>query len=242
MIKKILSLAAVAVLSGTAFGQGMRGGAGMMRMMQGTTAQSLMLLRREDVQSEIKMTDDQKGKLDSLQSGAQDKFRAAFANMRQNAGGGGDPEAMMKAAQTTMAALFEDLSKDALAILEPDQKKRLKELVVQAQGTLAVLQPDVDKEIGGLTPGQKAQIDDLQRRQDEANRNLIEQVQGGEIDREDMGNKMEANRKIMDQAVGKLLTEPQRAKLKEMSGKAFEFKDPKPGTPGAWGRPGGGGR
>ena len=210
----------------------------MMRMFQSGPAYSLQILNREDVQSEIKLTDDEKGKLDALRAGARGRFTSAFADMR-NAGGDVDREAMMKIVQTKMQAIFEDMAKEALGALDQDQRKRVQELAIQSQGSLAVLQPSVAKEIG-LTPAQKAQIDDLQNRQDEANQGLFEQAQNGDIEREERDEKIAKNKTILDANVTKVLTETQRTKLKEMSGKPFEFKDPKPGTPGSFGRPGGG--
>lgn len=236
---KLLATAAFAALASLSLAQqGMRGMQGMMRMFQSGPTQSLMMLRRDDVREEIKLNDDQKGKLDALQAGARERFQSVGSEMRAAFMNGGD-ETAMKAVQDKMQAILDALAKEALGILDDGQKKRVRELVVQSQGPLGILQPEMAKEIV-LTPAQKAQIDDLQNRQMEANRNLWEQAQNGEIDREDVGKNMEKNRTILDAAILKILTEAQRAKFKELSGPAFAFKDPKPGTPGAWGRPGGG--
>lgn len=237
MTKKILALAAFAALSCVSLAQGVPG-RGMMRMFQGGSMATSMLLGREDVQAEIKLTDEQKGKLDALRAGARDRFRTVFTDLRNN-GGGGSPEEMQAAIQTKMQTLMEDMSKEAMAVLDESQKKRVKELGIQSQGALVVLQKEVAKEIN-LTAAQQTRIDELQRLQEEATMGLFEKVQSGDIDREDMNNSMEKNRKTMDTEVAKVLTEAQRAKLKEMGGKPFEFKDPKPGTPGSFGRPGGG--
>lgn len=199
---------------------------------------SLMLLGREDVQGELKLTDDQKAKLDSLREGARDKFRSAFTEVR-TANENASPEDMQKAIQVRMQSLMEDMASDVLKVLEPDQKKRLTELYVQSAGSLAVVQADVSKELE-ITPAQKAKIDDLQRLQDEANQGIFEKAQNGEIDREEIPTMMQKNSKIMDDSIAKILTEKQRTRLKELGGKPFEFKDPKPGTPGSFGRPGGG--
>lgn len=233
MTKKILALAAFAALSCVSLAQGP--GRGMMRIFQGGQMATLMLLGREDVKAELKVTDEQKGKLDALRAGARDRFRTAFQGFQR----GADPEEMRKTMEAKIQGLMEDMAKETLGILDEGQKKRLKELGVQSQGSLAILQKDISAEIG-LTAAQKAKIDDLQRLQDEANANLIEKMQSGEIDREDMGTSMQKNRAILDEAVAKLLTETQRAKLKELGGAPFTFKDPKPGTPGSFGRPGGG--
>ena len=235
MTKKLLIVAATAALAVSASAQGFRGGA-MFRAFQTGPMASAMLLNREDVQAELKITDDQKGKLDEIRTGVRDKMRSAFTDMRNNAG---SPEDAQKAMQTRMQGVMEDLAKGALAVLDAAQQKRVKELAIQSQGTLAVLQPDVAKELG-ITASQKARFDDLQRMQDEANGGLFERVQSGEIDRDQLGTSMQKNRTTMDAEMLKLLTDVQRAKLKTLGGAPFEFKDPKPGAPGSFGRPGGG--
>ena len=234
MTKKILLLAALAVLSGVSSAQGM--GGGFMRMMQGGPGASLQMLRRPDVKEELKLNEDQKGKLDALEAGARQRFTSVFSGMM--GGGGGDREAMMKEVQGKIMALMEDMSKEALGILDDGQKKRVKELAIQSAGSLAVLQKDVATELA-ITPAQKAKIDDLQRLQGEATQGIMEKVQEGELTREDIGPMMEKNTKIMDESVAKILTESQRAKLKALSGAPFAFKDPKPGA-FSFGRPGGG--
>lgn len=232
MKSRIVSLVALAALAGAAHAQGFR----MMRPTSGSKTSMVMLLGREDVQAELKLDDDQKGKLDAQRAGARDKFRQAFTEMRSAGEGGEDAQ---KTIQTKMMALFEDMAKDALAILTEPQKKRLQELYVQSSGPLAVTQPDLAKEIG-LTEAQKAKIDDLERMQGEATQNLWEQVNNQEIDRDEAMERMQKNSKIMETEVGKVLTPAQRDKLKVLGGAPFEFKDPKPGTPGSFGRPGGG--
>ncbi len=232
MKTRLLSIVALAALAGAAHAQGFR----MMRPTSGSKTSMAMLLGREDVQAELKLDDDQKGKLDAQRAGARDKMRAAFTSMR-GAGDGG--EDAMKAAQTKMMAMFEDMAKDALSVLTEGQKKRLQELYVQSSGPLAVSQPDIAKEIG-LSEAQKAKIDDLQRMQGEATQGLWERVNNQEIERDEAMETMEKNTKVMDAEVGKILTQPQRDKLKALGGTPFEFKDPKPGTPGSFGRPGGG--
>jgi hypothetical protein len=237
MTKRILVLAAFAALAGASSAQGWggQGRGGMMRMMQGSKMATLQLLGREDVQAEIKLNEAQKGKLDALRAGTRERFTTVFQSVPRTE----DREAMMKAVGEKMQVLMDTMAKETLAVLEEDQKKRLDELGIQSAGTLAVLQADVAKQIG-LTVAQKAKIEDLQRLQGEATQGVFERVQNGEIDREEIPTIMQKNSKIMDESVAKILTDAQRAKLKELGGAPFTFKDPKPGTPGSWARPGGG--
>ena len=239
MTKRILVLAAFAALIGASSAQGFGGGGGqrnMMRMFQGSKMATLMLLGREDVQGELKVTDDQKAKLDALRTGARDRFRTVFTSVPRT----DDQEAMMKAVGEKMQSLMDSMTKETLAILDDNQKKRLNQLGVQVAGSLAIMQPDIAKELN-VTAAQKAKIDDLQRLQGEANQGIWERVGNQEIDRDEATEMMGKNGKILEESVLKILTDDQRKKLKEMSGEPFAFKDPKPGTPGSFPRPGGGG-
>ncbi|RYG26084.1 hypothetical protein EON82_04665 [bacterium] len=238
MTKQILALAAFAALSCASFAQGFGGGPGrgMMRMFQGGKMATAMLLNRPDVQEELKLDDSQKGKLDALRAGARDRFMPVFQEVRQS---GLQGEDFQKAFQTRLQTLMDTMAKEALDVLSEAQRKRAQQLAVQSSGAMAVLQADVAKELV-ITPAQKAQIEDLQRRQEEATMGLFEKLQSGELQREQMPEIMQKNSKIMDESIRKLLTETQRAKLKELEGTPFAFKDPKPGTPGSFGRPGGG--
>ena len=57
------------------------------------------------------------------------------------------------------------------------------------------------------------------------------------MERDEMIATVQKNSKTLDIEIEKVLTAKQRAKLKELGGAPFEFKDPKPGSPGSWGRP-----
>ena len=231
MIKRTLLLVAAAALASASHAQG-RGG--MMRMFQGGTLASAMMLGREDVQAEIKLTDEQKGQIDAKRASAQERIRNFFTEMRSS----GNFNPQDSSTQTKMQNFFEDMSKDSLSVLTPAQTKRLGELAIQSRGAMAVVQPDVAKELG-ITAAQKAKIDDLQRLMNEANEGLYEKVRENEMDRDEMFATVQKNAKSLDVEIEKVLTPKQRAKLKELGGAPFEFKDPKPGTPGSWGRPGG---
>lgn len=230
MTQRILFAAALTALVSAAHAQGFRPGGGFMRMFQGGPMAQAMLLNREDVQEEIKLSDDQKGKLDAQRAAVRDKMRATFTQ-----GGDASPEERQK----TIQAMFEDVSKEALGVLTDDQRKRVKELSIQSSGALAVLQPDISKELA-ITEAQKVKFAELQRLQDEANAGLFERVSNGEIERDEMQKSMQKNSETLKTEFTKALTSAQRDKLKALSGAPFEFKDPKPGTPGSFGRPGAG--
>lgn len=218
-LKKILVSVVVLACIGSAFaqggGQGRRGG--MMQFGGRGGGSPVMLLQREDVQGELKLTDDQKSKLSGIRDKMQDRMREAF---QAAAGGGGQPdrEKMMAEMQKVTA----EIQKEVDGILNEDQKKRLRELAVQRAGNGAVMMPDVAKELG-ITDAQKTKIQALQQKQGEATQALFEKMRSGELDRDQMREKMEGNQKALDEEIGKILTEDQKTKLKAMAGKPFTF-------------------
>ena len=222
---KLLAVAAIAVIAVSSFAQG--GGGGGRGFGQGRggfggfqDATGVFLLNREDVAGEIKLTTDQKSKLDAIRTAQREKMRDMF----QGGGGGGDREAMMAAMQKLQA----ENAKETLAVLNDDQKKRLKELAVQRMGNAAIANADIQKELG-VTDDQKAKIKDLQDKQQAANQALGEKMRNQEMDRDQFQAAMTKNREVMNAELAKIITPEQKAKLTAMGGKAFKFVEPERG-------------
>ena len=219
-IMKFFAVTAIAIVAVSSFAQG-GGGGGRGGFGQGRggfggfqDATGVFLLNRDDVAGEIKLTADQKTKLESIRQAQREKMRDMF----QGGGGGGDREAMMAAMQKLQA----ENAKETLAVLNDDQKKRLKELAVQRMANAAVMNADIQKELG-VTDEQKAKIKDLQDKQQAANQALGEKMRNQEIDREQFQASMQKNREVMNAELGKILTPDQKTKLTAMGGKPFKF-------------------
>jgi Spy/CpxP family protein refolding chaperone len=218
-MKKISIALLLAIMALTASAQ--RGG-GMMSRMQNNP---LMLLGRADVQADLGLTDDQKDKLSGYtdQQAMGQRFMSAmqesgvsFQEMRSEEG--------RKKLEPVMTKLFEQIQKEVEAIMTPAQSKRLKEISIQFYGFRSVNTPDVAKAIE-LTDAQKQKIADLRKAQGEAMQGLMERARNQEISWEEMREKSAKNDEILDAEIGKILTDAQKAKLKEMGGKKFERKD-----------------
>lgn len=214
---KFIAVTAVTVMAVASFAQGGggRGGFGQGRGGFGGMQDSsgAFLVNREDVQAEIKLTADQKSKLDALRQAQREKMRDAMQG-----GGGGDQQAMMAAFQKMQA----ENTKETMAVLTDDQKKRLKELAIQRMGNAAIANADLQKELG-VTDDQKAKIKDLQDKQQAANTSLFEKMRNQEIEREQFQESMRKNTEAMNTELGKIMTADQKAKLATMSGKPFKF-------------------
>ncbi len=189
--------------------------------MGGGRGGGLQTLTRKDVQEDLKLTPDQIKQIEAIQAEQQQAMQSAMENMR--ASGGGDPQQM----QDEMQKMQATYKKKADAVLTADQQKRLKEINVQLQGTHAIMDKDVQKELG-LTEDQIKQIQAIQAAQRAYMQSMRDKIQSGEMQREDiMAYRTKQNEK-MDADLAKILTQPQKDKLKEMGGKPFVKKD-KPG-------------
>lgn len=232
--KKLLAIVTVVALAAGAFAQGGGRGQGRMgfRMGGAMGANPLNLLRRDDVKDELKITSDQTSKIQELQQKSGERQRQAMQDAGVNFGGGGGgfqmDDATRKKLTDAMAKVGEETQKDVDAILTPEQTKRLKELTVQRLGNSAITVPQYQKDLN-VTDAQKTKVADLQKKQMDAMQALGQKMRDQEIDMNGFREAMEKNNKIMEDELGKLLTDAQKAKLKELGGKPFTFKEDGPG-------------
>lgn len=216
-LRSLILIAASAVLVCSAMGQGRRGGFG--------PPDALQLANRDDVAQDLGLSADQKSKLSDLAEKNQQKMQDAMQEVRDSAGD--DRDAMMKGMMAAREKISAENAKAVAAILTPDQVKRLKEILIQFSGvTIVTSNKEIQADLG-ITDDQKAKFADLQTRQMAAMRELFQNAQG---DRDAMRAGMEKNRKAMEDEVGKILTDSQKAKLTEMGGtKKFVRVDPPAG-------------
>ena len=230
-LRIITVVAACAVLVGSCFAQGQ---GGRQRGRNGFNSLT-SIARRADVQTELKVTDDQKTKLEALApargggrngggGGGNGGGAGAGAAGAGAAGGAGrtapDPAAMAARREAEKKALAE--------ILNPDQMKRLQELLIQREGDRAIASEEVQTALG-FSDDQKSKVKALQEKMMSAQRDMMEKVRNGDMDRQAMRDAMTANNKTMGEELHKILTSDQADKLKAMGGAPFKFEDPTPG-------------
>jgi len=220
--KLAVAVALFAVVAG-AYAQGGRRGGGFQMTPN-------MLLSQKDVQTDLKMSDDQVKKITDLQTKQREEMRSAFQNA-QASGGGGDMAATMK-------KMNDDYKVQYDAVLTPDQQTRLHQIFIQWRKNQAILDPEVQTALN-ITSDQKTSITDLQSKRDEANTALREKQQSGEVSREEGQAIRTKNDATFEDQLGKILTSDQAAKLKDMGGAPFTGKIDMGGFGG--GRRGGGG-
>jgi len=219
---RALVVLAIGAMVSAAMAQGGGGGGRQGRggMMQGRMGMGPgQLINRPEVQTELKLTDEQKRQIQDILNKAREDMQGLMENARASGGG---PEEM----QRMFLEHNQAITKKINAVLTPEQAKRLKEIGIQAQGIRAILDPEVQKELG-LSADQKAQI---QRAQQENQRAMMEAFQGqrgggggGNVDREAMREARDKMNKQFEEALTKVLTPEQAQKLKEMGGAPFKL-------------------
>jgi hypothetical protein len=200
-----VTLLLATALCGTAFAQGR----GFGRFMRGPAS----LLTRAEVQTELKLTDDQKSKATALQEKLREERQGIFQELR---------DASPEERQQIMAKMTEEEFKKVNEILQPEQQKRLKQVWLQQQGEAALAHPMIQEELK-LTAEQKTKVGEIMRAQDEQRREIFQNAQG---DREAAMAKMEELRKKTNEKLAGLLTEDQKRQWKEMLGATLTLAEP----------------
>lgn len=172
------------------------------------------------VQEEIKVSEEQKKQIDEGLA----ELRGGF-NFQELQGLSAEDrekrmEEMRKKAETAGKAFEEKMNK----ILKPEQLARLKELSLQRQGAMALLRPDIAKDLG-LTEDQRKKMQGIFESARSANQPNLR-----ELSQEEREKVMTENREKLEKAQAELLavlTDDQKAKYAELKGKEFKFPEPR---------------
>jgi hypothetical protein len=207
-----VALGGLALVTGLVLAQG-RGGFGM--GMGGPAA----LLMRQDVQKELKVTDDQLAKLKEIGEEMREKGKEAFD--KADLQGLGQQERFAKMAEI-MKPVNDEATKKITALLQPEQNKRLKQLQRQQAGVRAFTEKEVQDALK-LSDDQKEQIKTIAKDADRERGELFKGGGGG-------GNFQESAKKMAAinaegvEKVQAMLTAEQKKEWKELTGEKFEFK------------------
>ena len=172
---------------------------------------------RDKVLDELKVTDDQRDKLMQL---AMERIMQTgpFLDSLQQAG----PEREKMLAEHRKNAR-EKLAKDLNEVLKPDQLKRMRQVTLQQEGSFALGQDDVRKELK-ITPEQLKQFMAVMQELQKQVEVLVKQAQsGGNPD--EIRPKIEQLRKDHGKKLEAVLTDAQKKQWKEVLGPLFELGD-----------------
>ena len=193
-------------------------GQGFGRMMGMGMASAL--LERPDVQRELNLTEQQKTQIRQMQ----EAMRTAWQEMRN------------LPPQERRQKMDELRQKnDPTKVLNEPQKKRLREIELQAMGPTAFLQPEVADELK-LTQEQRSRLQGIVMEQMQQ---LREQFQGGGSGQGQGMQNFQQMRDQMEKHMLEVLTPAQRQQWQQIQGKPFQFEG---GRPMLWGGMGGRGQ
>lgn len=216
------SAALVCVCVGNASAQG-RGGFGGFGGFGGGFGKT-GLIGNEQVQKELKISDDQKKKLDEITSAYRDETRKLVPR--------DTPRDQFRAKYEETKSQRDKLTADAEAkidgVLAIDQKERLDEIVVRIAGANGLQQDKLAEKLG-LAADQRAKIKAVfeeQTKKREADREAARNnnTGGGRPDFAALRERMETERKETTEKVTAILTADQKAAWEKMKGEAFELK------------------
>jgi Spy/CpxP family protein refolding chaperone len=201
--KMMLAFGAVALMAAPAWAQGQgRGGFGM--------GGGAMLLSNKSVQKELKVTDEQTEKLNTLATETMTKNRERFAGLA---------DATPEERQSKMREAQAELHKSLDGVLKTEQVKRFKQIELQVGGLMAFNQPRIQEALK-LTDDQKSKV-----------KEIAEEARGAMPSREDaQADQAAAQKKRAEitkgatEKVTALLTEDQKKEWKELTGEPFDYK------------------
>ncbi|MGZ0168566.1 MAG: secretin N-terminal domain-containing protein [Planctomycetales bacterium] len=215
------SLIAVAILSVAAFDAEAQRGRGGSRG-PGSGSSALELLRRDEVQGEISLTEDQEKALTEMQSGLRDspEFQEIMTRAR-SAGSDEERRAIFGEMRTVM-------DKKVDAIIKPEQRSRLNELSLQRQGMRALADPNMAGQFN-ISSDQQAKIVELNSKYEEARREIRS---NRDMSEEERDAKSEALRVEFEKNTSAILSLQQRQAFQQKQGKVFAFSDTQGGPAG----------
>ena len=190
---------------------------------QGLSFDPLRLLGSAPVQTEIALSDDQKGRITSVLAA----FRAETGELNAGLAGLSRAEIQQKFAADRPAGedhrrktqeILASRTKEAEAVLTPEQAARLKEIDAQLRGAALLNAPEVARELD-LTAAQRETLAALQRDDVAARRSSF----AGLEDRAAIQEQAARIEKETRAKVFEVLTDAQRATLAKRQGKPIGF-------------------
>ena len=182
--------------------QGVAKAQGFFGFMRGNP---IMLLSQESVQKELKLTDEQKTKINDLRQSSREKMQEIF-------------QADQGERQAKMQALNAETRKSLEGILNPEQGKRLLEIVYQQRGAMAFVDPEVVKALS-LSEEQQGKVKSINEEMQAGMRDLFTP---GQAPDDDTRKKMDDLRKSTGDKLVALLTPEQKTKWTQLQGEPFK--------------------
>ncbi len=198
------ALAAPALAQGRGgFGMGMGGGGAM------------MVLRNPDVHKELKLSEEQVGKLTALAEELQGSMQDRFQGLQDLS-----PEERRDAMMKMQKEMNEEVAGKVKGYFSEEQMTRYNQLVLQSRGAQAWADEEIATKLK-ITDEQKKKLAEIQ---EAYMAEMRDSRQGGGGDPQAMQAKMAEMRKANTEKVMAVLTPDQKKMWSEMTGKPFEFR------------------
>jgi len=208
-----VALAVAVAAPSWAQGRGQGRGQGFGGLMGGP----LQLITIPAVQEELKLTEEQKSKLQQVGQEIRQTMGQALQGLRDLS-----PEERQKKMQEFQAESVRKIN----AVLKEDQQKRLRQLVLQRQGVAIIAQDEEVAKQLKVTDDQKLKIRDIMRAAMEERRALFQGGGGGGGGfSPEMRAKMDEITKKTNEKIEAVLTDEQKKQWKELCGAPFKFPE-----------------
>ncbi|MEO2049906.1 MAG: hypothetical protein ABGX16_25380 [Pirellulales bacterium] len=222
----LIVLAADATLQAQDRGRGSRGGGGDRFGRGGMDAASL--LRNEQVQTELKLSESQLAELKTFAEKARDQARELFSGLRDLSED--ERRAKFEEMRSKRDELQAEAQKQLAKVLNETQVKRLDEITLQVRGIAALSDSKISGKLS-LSDEQQKSIKDVLESQREMQREMYGSMRElRDLDREARTAKFDELRKKGKEltkeakaAVLELLSKEQLASFEAMQGKPFEL-------------------
>jgi Spy/CpxP family protein refolding chaperone len=175
------------------------------------------LLTNKSVQDELKVTDEQKTKLEALSRKIGETMQEKMRDIPQD-----QRREKFAEIQRELGAMVE---KELAGVLKEDQVKRFKQIQRQDMGPRAFADPEIQKALN-LTAEQKEEVQKIVEGSREAIREAAQDAAG------DFAKMREAMDKVNKETMGKIaakLTAEQKKTWKELTGEPFQIRRERPG-------------
>lgn len=191
-------------------GQGRGGAGGFGAGGFGGAGGKIGLIQSEQVQQELKLTDEQKSKVGEVAA------RVREAGPQRGQGGGQVDREQLRERMQAMSRVVAEEEKKLDEILNDEQKNRLEQISLQVTGVRAIARDEVASKLG-LSDEQKEQVQAALR----AQRGQFGGGQGQQ--RPDAGAVRERRQQLEEQVLA-VLNDEQKQKWEELKGEAFELQ------------------
>jgi DNA-binding MarR family transcriptional regulator len=182
--------------------------------------QNIFLLRGDAVQTELGFKDEQKTAISELALALQQEAFEIMSGLQDLT-----PEEQKEQMPEVMKMIAEkgtEIQGKVDAILDDQQKARLKELSVQARGPQALEDEEISKALK-ITDEQKKKLEEIREEGNAAMQEAMTSLRAGGGDQGKMREKMGAMRKELSDKALAVLTPEQKEQFEKLKGKEFKF-------------------